>query len=79
MTFTLKAQSLFFYAFKTFVNIQLINRYADGCHDTSCITCHIIAHNHSILTLTLTLKKIYFDINEKDKQQEIDDMISRYQ
>ena len=37
-----------------------------------------------ILTLTLTLmtltpNKIYFDINEKDKQQEIDNMISRYQ
>ena len=31
------------------------------------------------LTLTLTLNKIYFDINEKDKQQEIDNMISRYQ
>ena len=29
--------------------------------------------------LTLTLNKIYFDINEKDKQQEIDNMISRYQ
>ena len=29
--------------------------------------------------LTLTLNKIYFDINEKDKQQEIDSMISRYQ
>ena len=31
------------------------------------------------MTLTLTLNKIYFDINEKDKQQEIDNMISRYQ
>ena len=31
------------------------------------------------LTLTLTLNKIYFDINEKDKQQEIDNIISRYQ
>ena len=31
------------------------------------------------LTLTLALNKIYFDINEKDKQQEIDNMISRYQ
>ena len=30
-------------------------------------------------TNTLTLNKIYFDINEKDKQQEIDNMISRYQ
>ena len=29
--------------------------------------------------LTLTLNKIYFDINEKDKQQEIDNIISRYQ
>ena len=48
MTFTLKAQSLFFYGFKTFVKIQLINGYADGCHDTSCITCHIIAHRHNI-------------------------------
>ena len=32
-----------------------------------------------IYILTLTLNKIYFDINEKDKQQEIDNMISRYQ
>ena len=48
MTFTLKAQSLFFYGFKTFVKVQLINDYADGCHDTSCITCHIIAHRHNI-------------------------------
>ena len=38
----------------------------DGCFTT-------------LLTLTLTLNKIYFDINEKDKQQEIDNMISRYQ
>ena len=48
MTFTLKAQSLFFYGFKTFVKVQLINGYADGCRDTSCITCHIIAHRHNI-------------------------------
>ena len=52
MTFTLKAQSLFFYGFKTFVKVQLINGYADGCHDTnvytSCITCHIIAHRQNI-------------------------------
>ena len=48
MTFTLKAQSLFFYGFKTFVKVQFINGYADGCHDTSCITCHIIAHRHNI-------------------------------
>ena len=34
---------------------------------------------NNYLTLTLTLNKIYFDINEKDKQQEIDNMISRYQ
>ena len=33
MTFTLKAQSLFIDGFKTFVKVQLINRYADGCHD----------------------------------------------
>ena len=33
----------------------------------------------SYRTLTLTLNKIYFDINEKDNQQEIDNMISRYQ
>ena len=40
----------------------------------------IITHTiQDILTLTLTLNKIYFDINEKDKQQEIDNMISRYQ
>ena len=44
----LKAQSLFFYGFKTFVKVQVINGYADGCHDTSCITCHIIAHRHNI-------------------------------
>ena len=42
MTFTLKAQSLFFYGFETFVKVQLINGY------TSCITCHIIAHRHNI-------------------------------
>ena len=48
MTFTLKGQSLVFYGFKTFVKVQLINRYADGCPDTSCITCHIIAHRHNI-------------------------------
>ena len=48
MTFTLKAQSLFFYGFKTFVKVQLINGYADGCHDTYCKTCHIIAHHHNI-------------------------------
>ena len=48
MTFTLKAESLFFYGFKTFVKVQLINGYADGCQDTSCITCHIIAHRHNI-------------------------------
>ena len=40
-------------------------------------TIHIILT--LTLTLTLTLNKIYFDINEKDKQQEIDNMISRYQ
>ena len=28
------------------------------------------------LTPTLTLNKIYFDINEKDKQQEIDNIIT---
>ena len=44
----LKAQSLFFYGFKTFVKVQVINGYADGYHDTSCITCHIIAHRHNI-------------------------------
>ena len=27
------------------------------------------------LTLTLTLNKIYFDINERDKQQKINSMI----
>ena len=48
MTFTLKAHSLFFYGFKTFVKVQLINGYADFCHDTSCITCHKIAHRHNI-------------------------------
>ena len=48
MTFTLKAQSLFFYGFKTFVKIHVCFRYADGCHDTSCITCHVIAHRHNI-------------------------------
>ena len=50
MTFALKAQSLFFYGFKTFVKVQLINSFADGCHDTSCIslTCSIIAHRHNI-------------------------------
>ena len=48
MTFTLKAPSWFFYGFKIFVKVQLINGYADGCHDTSCITCHIIAHRHNI-------------------------------
>ena len=31
------------------------------------------------LTLTLILNKIYFDFNEKDEQQEIDYMLSRYQ
>ena len=31
------------------------------------------------MTLTLALNMIYFDINEKDKQQEIDNMISKYQ
>ena len=36
-------------------------------------------YGKTILTLTLTLNKIYFDINEKDKQQEIDNMISRYE
>ena len=35
--------------------------------------------NKQVLTLTLTPNKIYFDINEKDKQQEIDNMILRYQ
>ena len=49
MTFSLKAQSLFFHGFKTFVKIQLINGYADGCHDTSCITCHIIVDRHNIV------------------------------
>ena len=48
MTFTLKGQSYFFYVIKTCVTVQLINRYADGCHDTSCITCHIIAQRHNI-------------------------------
>ena len=48
MTFTLKAQSLFFYDFKTFVKVQFINGYADGCHDTSCITYFVIAHRHDI-------------------------------
>ena len=37
--------------------------------------------NHSAMKfiLTLTLNKIYFDINEEDKQQKIDNMILRYQ
>ena len=48
MTFTLKAQSLFFYDFKTFVKVQFINGYTNGCHDIFCITCHIIAHRHNI-------------------------------
>ena len=48
MTFTLKAHFLFFYGFKTFVKVQLINGYADGCHDTSFITCHIMTHRHNI-------------------------------
>ena len=30
MTFTLKAQSLFFYGFKTFVKVQLINPIRSG-------------------------------------------------
>ena len=33
----------------------------------------------AIHAVTLTLNKIYFDINEKDKQQYIDNMISIYQ
>ena len=37
----LKAQSLFFYGFKTFVKFHIIDVYADGCYDASCVTCHI--------------------------------------
>ena len=48
MTFALQPQSLFFHGSKTFVKDQLINRYADGCHDTSCITCYIFALRHNI-------------------------------
>ena len=39
------------------------------------ITLYFTSCIYHILTLTLTLNKIYFDINEKDKQQEIDNMI----
>ena len=39
----LKAQSLFSYDFKTFVNFGIIDMYADGCYDASCEACHIIA------------------------------------
>ena len=37
----LKAQSLFFYCFKTFVKFYIIDVYADGCYDALCVTCHI--------------------------------------
>ena len=39
MIFTLKAQSLFLYGFKTFVKLQFFNRYVDGYYDRSRITC----------------------------------------
>ena len=42
MTFTIV------YGFKTFMEIQLIRRYADGFYDTYCISFHIIAHRHNI-------------------------------
>ena len=44
----LKAQALFFYGFKTFVNFGIIDMYADGCYDASCVTCHIIAQQHNL-------------------------------
>ena len=48
MTFILKAQSLFYYGFEFFVKFLTINRYADGCYDTSGITCHIFSLRHNI-------------------------------
>ena len=39
--FYLESSIFVFYGFKTFVKFQLINKYADGCYDTFCITCHI--------------------------------------
>ena len=41
-TFTLKAQSLFFYGFKTFVKYYILNNYVDRCYDVHCLTCHYV-------------------------------------
>ena len=43
--FTLKAQSLFFYGFKTFVKYYILNNYVDRCYDVHCLTCHMIAQD----------------------------------
>ena len=44
---TLKAQSLFFYGFKTFVKYSILNNYVNRCYDVHCLTCHIIAQRHN--------------------------------
>ena len=44
---TLKAQSLFFYGFKTFVKYYILNNYVDLCYDVHCLTCHMIAQRHN--------------------------------
>ena len=44
---THKAQSLFFYGFKTFVKYYILNNYVDRCYDVHCLTCHIIAQRHN--------------------------------
>ena len=45
--FTLKAQSLFFYGFKTFVKYYILNNYVDRCYDVHCLICHMIAQRHN--------------------------------
>ena len=45
--FTLKAQSLFFNAFKTSVNYYILNNYVDRFYDVHCLTCHMIAQRHN--------------------------------
>ena len=45
--FTIKAQSLFFYGFITFVKYYILNNYVDRCYDVHCLTCHMIAQRHN--------------------------------
>ena len=56
-------QSLFFYGFKTFVKYYILNNYVDRCYDVHCLTCHMIAQRHNLVSNTCSYLYIFLSLS----------------